>query len=406
MPKIMYNDIPYSGSPSLSNKVSKTGDTMTGDLIAPSFIAMTNASPCVLSKVSDVDASKANNNVSSTRYPAYYVSDSSNRILTRLESVIESDGDIGSYWYVRNYDTSGTQVGQKGIKMSMDKTGGLSYTVDEAAKFRSALELATVASSGSYNDLSNKPTIPDISGKVNKSGDTMSGALTMNNVNVNIKDTDIKVGTAPSSTIWGNGLYCQSNNAGDLWYIRSVQDTSDNVGLQLEVQRTVSGTRYYSFLRMGISNNGNRTVSVSEPAAWRSAIGHPFEWDINTNNTTDTWVPVMTGSKMQHRVLHASLNSPQTVSFTRSHASVSYQEGLVCYRFGNVIMFAGYFSSGATIAANTTLYSGLPKPAGGKHIYFTWSGYDFYLHGSDGSIRTNQQITSRTYIGTFTYVCA
>ena len=38
-------------------------------------------------------------------------------------------------------------------------------------------DLKAVAFSGSYNDLSDKPTIPDISTKVSKSGDTMTGEL-------------------------------------------------------------------------------------------------------------------------------------------------------------------------------------------------------------------------------------
>ena len=44
-------------------------------------------------------------------------------------------------------------------------------------------DLKTVAFSGSYNDLSDKPTIPDISTKVSKSGDIMTGALTINDSN-------------------------------------------------------------------------------------------------------------------------------------------------------------------------------------------------------------------------------
>ena len=44
-------------------------------------------------------------------------------------------------------------------------------------------DLKTVAFSGSYNDLSDKPTIPDISTKVSKSGDTMSGNLTIDRQN-------------------------------------------------------------------------------------------------------------------------------------------------------------------------------------------------------------------------------
>lgn len=39
--------------------------------------------------------------------------------------------------------------------------------------------LAAVATSGSYNDLSDSPTIPDVSGKLDKSGGTMTGALAL-----------------------------------------------------------------------------------------------------------------------------------------------------------------------------------------------------------------------------------
>ena len=46
-------------------------------------------------------------------------------------------------------------------------------------------DLKTVAFTGSYNDLSNKPTIPDISTKVSKSGDTMDGSLTFKDPNSN-----------------------------------------------------------------------------------------------------------------------------------------------------------------------------------------------------------------------------
>lgn len=46
-------------------------------------------------------------------------------------------------------------------------------------------DLKTVAFTGSYNDLTDKPTIPDISTKVSKSGDTMDGSLTFKDPNSN-----------------------------------------------------------------------------------------------------------------------------------------------------------------------------------------------------------------------------
>ena len=123
-----YNDLTNKPTiPDISTKVSKTGDTMTG----------------VLSyKATNVDASKANNNVSSTQYPTTFnITDNAGRIISRKEGIVQSDGQIGSYWYTRNYNTSGGQVAQKGIRMMMNKSGALTWSVDDAASFRSAIGL-------------------------------------------------------------------------------------------------------------------------------------------------------------------------------------------------------------------------------------------------------------------------
>lgn len=105
-------------------------------------------------KSSSIDASLANNGVSSTQYPTTFnILDKSSRILTRKEAVIESNGNISAYWYVRNYNRSGAQVGQKGIKITMDKTGAVTYGVDEPSKFLSALSMNkyTRSSSGTLD---------------------------------------------------------------------------------------------------------------------------------------------------------------------------------------------------------------------------------------------------------------
>ena len=208
MGRLMFNSNPYSGdgfsiddsittgnktwssskiSNQLSEKVNKSGDTMTGSLTAPGLISTHATSPVVTSKATSIDASKANNNVSSDSYPAWNAQDSAGRILTRMEGVISPSGPISAYWYVRNYNTSGSQVGQKGIRISMAKDGTLTYTVDDNAKFRTALGLANVASSGSYSDLSNKPTIP-----------TKTSQLT-------------------NDTIFGYSNEISTNNTSDMW---------------------------------------------------------------------------------------------------------------------------------------------------------------------------------------------
>lgn len=114
-----------------TSDLALTGGTLTGELNR---------------KATTVDASKTNNNISSTVYPTTFnVTDASDRILARMEALIYANGNIASYWYVRNYNTSGTQVAQKGIMMTMAKDGTLTYSVSDNAKFRTALGLTGLA---------------------------------------------------------------------------------------------------------------------------------------------------------------------------------------------------------------------------------------------------------------------
>ena len=124
--------------------VKKSGDTMTADLTL---------------KRSTIDASKTNNNVSSTQYPTTFnIFDTANRILSRQEAIIYANGDIGSFWYVRNYDTSGSQVAQKGIRFIMNKSGTLTYSVSDSSAFRTAIELNNVTNNAQVKGLSSGTT--------------------------------------------------------------------------------------------------------------------------------------------------------------------------------------------------------------------------------------------------------
>ena len=109
-----------------------SGGTITGDLTR---------------KDTRIDASKADNNVTTTLYPTTFnVTDVSNRIITRKEAIVQSNGNISAFWYCRNYDTSGTMVAQKGIKITVNKAGTATYEVSDGANFRSAIGAGTVTS--------------------------------------------------------------------------------------------------------------------------------------------------------------------------------------------------------------------------------------------------------------------
>ena len=113
----------------VSGFLPSSGGTITGDLTR---------------KASNIDASKANNNVTTTQYPTTFtITDTANRILTRKEAIIESNGNISAFWYCRNYDTSGTMITQKGIKITVNKAGTATYVVSDGANFRSAIGAGT-----------------------------------------------------------------------------------------------------------------------------------------------------------------------------------------------------------------------------------------------------------------------
>lgn len=97
----------------------------------------------VCSKNTGIDISKANNNVTSTVYPCYYMTDSANRIISRFESVVKSNGSVGFYIYARNYNTSGTQLLQGGIAGHIAQGATeMTYSVTTPANFRSAIGAA------------------------------------------------------------------------------------------------------------------------------------------------------------------------------------------------------------------------------------------------------------------------
>lgn len=110
------SDVGAASSSHTHNYLPLSGGTVTGDINI---------------KKNDIDAALSNNNVSSTQWPtSFHIVDKNSRTLARNEAIVNANGDIGSYWYVRNYNTSGSQVAQKGIKMNMNKSGAFTANVE------------------------------------------------------------------------------------------------------------------------------------------------------------------------------------------------------------------------------------------------------------------------------------
>lgn len=157
------NSNPYFVTDSLSSNFSeddyipyydvseqKKHNTLIGkfiDFLKGIFVTKSNGSGDVYQsgdtftlRMNDIDASEPDNDVDTTRFPSTSnILDRVGRIITRFESVVSPNGKIGAKIYVRNYDQDGNRVGQKGIQFHMDKSGNLTYQIDDADAFRAAI---------------------------------------------------------------------------------------------------------------------------------------------------------------------------------------------------------------------------------------------------------------------------
>ena len=109
------------------------------------------------------DISAADNGVTTTSWPSTFnLIDKSDRIFTRIEGILYTNGDVGCQLYVRNYNTSGTQVAQKGLQFVMNKSGSLTWSVSDPANFRSAISAAAVDHTHPYLPESTVTGSPDL----------------------------------------------------------------------------------------------------------------------------------------------------------------------------------------------------------------------------------------------------
>ena len=95
--------------------------------------------------------------------------------------------------------------------------------------------------------------------------------------------------------------------------------------------------------------------------------GLKYTWDIGTNNTTDTWVPVFTGNTIQHRVIPTQLNSwasnPGSGSSQKSTTGTTVLISTSYTPKTNKIRVAGY----AQVYVNTYT-GGIRLMVGGSNI--------------------------------------
>ena len=105
-----------------------------------------------------------------------------------------------------------------------------------------------------------------IPSKVDKAGDTMTGAL-------KIQATDITIGTLPSAnTFSANRVTFEDSTGVRMGYLAPFYRTTDVNGYDISAVRTVSGVDKFNSLKLEVDNSGTPSVRVTSAESWREAL--------------------------------------------------------------------------------------------------------------------------------------
>lgn len=228
-----------SSTPASGKYVRRSGDTMTG------LLNINRESPGVIAETTG--RASSDTVATNTNSYGFRVVDKNGNVVAlytdRYETTGENGAFIGGYRMV-----NGTNTGNN-LRLLVDAAGNKLVYVTSPGAWRSAINA------------------------LNKSGDTMTGALTMNGADFNLKSTTNTVGTVPAESVSDRRVYFRDKLSTILGKIQSVFMNDGRIGMQLGTQRAVNGSTVENNLNLYIDASGNRTVSFTSPQVWRNALG-------------------------------------------------------------------------------------------------------------------------------------
>ena len=127
--------------------------------------------------------------------------------------------------------------------------------------------------SGTYIVMGRIGTPNQNSGKVDRSGDTMTGILRMADTDLAIDDSNITLGTKPASTQLTHRFRFRDSLQQSFARILGAYTTAGQAGLQLYADNYVDGQNVYNYLGMFMGETGIATVAANHPEAWRYMLG-------------------------------------------------------------------------------------------------------------------------------------
>lgn len=164
--------------------------------------------------------------------------------------------------------------------------------------------------------------------KLPLAGGTLTGALTTKSITTNgtnLITSSLDTETTPSSTKYSNLLGMTDKNNKYLMYMRGWLTSAGLYGFQIRANRYITDTDYSNYFSLCIDASGNRSVSFSHPAAWRTGLGlgSAAEEDADTAATANTVVKRTANKYVYASYFNTSAGSENPASYTAYPAFIS-----------------------------------------------------------------------------------
>lgn len=100
-------------------------------------------------------------------------------------------------------------------------------------------------------------------------------ANSFNNLNNNlfIIDENIDSTSTPNMDIYGNSICINDKNNKNIGYIKVVSLSTGEDGIEFTTEKNINGTMQHNSVGLFIDKSGNQSVKISNPNAWKIALG-------------------------------------------------------------------------------------------------------------------------------------
>ena len=152
-------------------------------------------------------------------------------------------------------------------RTSMEIVDGSNSTLGRVmVEYNATTGKSTTSISADNYIVANGDDFADAIGALPTTGGTITG-------DTDIKSTNITDGTTPGSNTRGKLLYWTDSASNVIGYMQPYYRTTGVQGMHFYARRSVSGSDVNHGIQLEIDSNGNRSVTVSDQAAWRTGLG-------------------------------------------------------------------------------------------------------------------------------------